>query len=103
MTEKLKGPPGECRNCGRHQHLHVGILHECPGGRGFYRAKFDGDGDLETEYTDVPVCPWCGKIYVDDDYEVYEEAHHEVECGSCEKSFKVKTMVSYLFTTERAD
>ena len=56
----------ECANCGRPLKLHSDFIRKCPDGRGYYDAKYDGDGHVDAEYKDVPVCPHCG--HRDHDY-----------------------------------
>jgi uncharacterized Zn-finger protein len=47
------------------------------------------DTDLDCKYNDEPVCPYCGHIYTDA-WELGDCGDGtEVECGKCEKEFKV--------------
>ena len=61
------------------------------------------DKDYEPFSTDDGYfCPYCGEfIDVDDDYEMYTEGDHDVECPCCERSFIVDTCISMSFTSRR--
>ena len=67
----------------------------------------DNEEDVDTFSTDYVVCPYCGHAmdtcYGYEDFpELYEEGEHEIECGECEKTFILETMVSYSYETRRA-
>ncbi len=66
----------------------------------------DNEEDVDTFSTDYVVCPYCGHAmdtcYGYEDFpEIYEEGEHEIECGECEKTFILETMVSYSYETRR--
>ncbi len=55
-----------------------------------------------TSCEDKIVCPHCGEIqeYDADDYEVYEDGDHVMQCHDCEKYFRLTVSVSYYYDTE---
>lgn len=53
-----------------------------------------------TEYTSEPVCPHCGYQMRDAWEDVEGEDWNNVECGRCEKEYRVIRHVSVSFTTE---
>lgn len=62
--------------------------------------------ELDTSYTDNPVCPYCGAV----DMDAWEinlgpglEGDGESSCGSCEKTFFISRMVSISYTTKKLD
>jgi hypothetical protein len=58
--------------------------------------------DIDCDYTDDPVCPHCSNLYSDAweiSFNAIETA--EVECESCEKSFKVTRHTSVNYSTEK--
>jgi transposase-like protein len=55
------------------------------------------------EYEDEILCPYCGEVYEDDEYQFYEEGEHEVECYHCEKTFNLNTHVTYSYSTNIID
>ncbi len=60
--------------------------------------------ELDTEYTNEPICPWCGAVYViDDDYSLYEESSSDVDCPECDRPFSSRCSTSRSFSTERRD
>lgn len=60
--------------------------------------------ETNTFCEDDIICPYCGEIYeIEDEYDLYSEGGHEVECPFCEKKFKVDTHVSFTFDTERIE
>lgn len=68
----------------------------------------DNEEDVDTFSTDYVVCPYCGHAmdtcYGYEDFpELYEEGEHEIECGECEKTFILETMVSYSYETRRTE
>lgn len=55
---------------------------------------------IETEYTDLPTCPYCGardQDYWDHDWEGREII--EVPCGACELDYSLERHQSISFTT----
>lgn len=62
-----------------------------------------GESD-STVCEDEIYCPYCGEIYeISDDYDLYDEGEHEIECSECERKFTVNTNVSYSFDTKKED
>jgi hypothetical protein len=53
----------------------------------------------DTEWTDEPVCPHCGKVQ-GDAWEWGDDECGETECGSCEKSFHYTRYVSINWSTK---
>lgn len=50
-----------------------------------------------------PVCPHCGEDYSVSEHEnwkLYDEGEHDVECSSCDQEFSVQTYVSTTFSTD---
>lgn len=62
-----------------------------------------GGEETETSCEDEVICPWCGEVqeYDIEDYEIYEEGEHEMQCHDCEKYFKLGVSVFYYYGTER--
>lgn len=61
----------------------------------------DGEEDCTFSESEV-ICPWCGEIYeIDDEWYLYQEGEHNLECPFCQKHFVLTTNVSYFFDTER--
>ncbi len=104
--EILTGDRNECGNCGQGRPAHTGVLNDCPSGSRYqrFRAKFDFDGELDIDYTDNPVCPWCGDVYtIEDHYECYQEDDTQIDCPGCDRPFYSSASVTYNFTTRRQD
>lgn len=61
--------------------------------------------ETETSCEDEVICPWCGEVqeYDIDDYEIYEEGSHEMQCQDCNKKFRMTTNVSYSYDTEQLE
>lgn len=61
--------------------------------------------ETETLCEDAVICPWCGEVqeYDIEDYEIYEEGDHEMQCHDCEKYFTLCTNVSYSYDTTRIE
>lgn len=65
------------------------------------QSLMDGEEDCTTSEAEV-ICPWCGEIYeIDDEWHLYQEGEHNLECPCCQKRFVLTTNVSYFFDTER--
>lgn len=103
-------PTDECRRCGKawSAHKEAGILGRmCPNSSyERYAGKF-WRGKLDLEYTDEPVCPYCGeqKSVADaEDWSLLDNDNiHSRTCGDCEREYDVETHVSYSFTTSKPD
>lgn len=58
----------------------------------------------ETQYTDEPICPHCGKS-VSDAWEINFGAtgdeETELECGHCEKPFTVSRRITVKYCTSK--
>lgn len=54
-----------------------------------------------------PKCPHCGAEYDIDRHEAWElysdDDEHEVDCGTCELSFRVRTITTHVFSTDEQD
>lgn len=51
-------------------------------------------------------CPYCEheqEINHDDGYGYEEDVNHEMECCNCDKYFTFQTVVTYHYTSEKAD
>lgn len=61
--------------------------------------------ETETSCEDEIICPWCGEVqeYDIEDYEIYEEGRHEMQCHDCERLFNLGVSVSYYYDTERIE
>ena len=49
-------------------------------------------------------CPSCVKVWEpgdQDQYELYTEGEHDVDCGHCDATFQVSTRVSHTFTSPK--
>lgn len=59
---------------------------------------------MERYSNDGPICPHCGHLHrAGDDPEIYyNEDLSELECGMCEKEFRVRAFNSWSWTTEAA-
>ena len=57
--------------------------------------------DIDHEFTDSIVCPWCG--YVDDSSWEYREDSGEVDCPECGKPFHFEREVSVSYTTTKSE
>ncbi len=57
--------------------------------------------EIEHEYTDEIVCPYCGNEY-SDSWE-YEEEGSKIECDSCNRKFNYTRNTSVSYTTSKLD
>ena len=96
----------ECIHCHRPRSAHTDdLLGRCPGQRyGFYKNKYDHNGNLDCEATDEPVCPHCGER----DQDWWEsidgdEEEKRVTCGHCQQIYDVEIRRSIDFTTTIPD
>ena len=62
--------------------------------------------ELDTEYTEQPKCPHCGKIrpdywelFMSDEYGDGSQCH--TTCGSCHKDYCVTLHLTSTYTTEK--
>ena len=60
--------------------------------------------DLETEFTDLPVCPYCGDK-LEDPCELFENYQEftRVDCDSCEKEFEIERIITVEYSTYKID
>jgi transcription elongation factor Elf1 len=67
-------------------------------------SQHDHDDALDTEYTREPICPHCGYQMRDawEDVDGQDE-WQTVECGRCEKDYRVIRHVAVSFSTEIPD
>lgn len=57
--------------------------------------------DLDLRHNPHPVCPYCGARYYDA-WELSEyRTEHEIECGSCERSYVAEREVEVRWNTRR--
>lgn len=57
------------------------------------KGQYEGD----TDYMDNPVCPWCGHIFDNSFYKIYETT--SMTCCKCDKDFHVEVDMTLDFTT----
>ena len=61
---------------------------------------------MDTEWTDIPVCPWCGDK-VHDWYEYrdleFDGDEVKIECGACLKPYRIVMDISTSFTTTKVE
>src|SRR5690606_34146499 len=55
--------------------------------------------EIEHDYTDEIVCPWCGYRYSDS----WKVGDGLQECKNCEKSFYVKRYIEVTYSTQKAN
>jgi len=63
----------------------------------------EAEGTLEYCSNQLPKCPWCDHDYDvsgNEDWELYEDGTHEIECPSCGKDYSVDTFTSCTFDTD---
>lgn len=55
----------------------------------------------------APKCPHCGSdfdIYEGDAWHLYDEHEsHEIECQDCDEWFKVRSIATWIFSTDEQD
>jgi hypothetical protein len=57
---------------------------------------------IDTQYTSDPVCPWCGYKYMDAwELEMGDGSEQVIECGECEREYKVECVISVDYCTEK--
>lgn len=57
------------------------------------------------EYTELPVCPYCGREG-EDGQEVFwspADGEEEATCGECGEVYLVEVFVSYRYTTQKVE
>ena len=62
------------------------------------RLKFRGN--------DNPKCPHCGEtidVAQHEQWELYDEGEHDMECPHCEREFVVSTNITYSFSTDEQE
>lgn len=57
--------------------------------------------EIDHEYTDNPVCPYCGREYVDDEGYFTNEEGFEEECDECGKKFYISANISVSYTSKK--
>ena len=60
-------------------------------------------GDMDFWLNKQPKCPHCGNdfdVSKNDAWRIYAEDTHDVSCPSCDLDFKVKSSVTFKFTTD---
>ena len=65
----------------------------------------DPNREIDHEYTDEIVCPWCGHRH-QDSWEWFADSPNEDtegECGSCGKSFFVSEHRDITYSTKRIE
>ena len=60
--------------------------------------------DIEHDYTDEIVCPYCGAIH-GDSWEYFRDGNDdaEIKCQSCGKDFAATMDISVSYSTERKE
>lgn len=96
-------PDNMCK-CGKHKFSWEDECYACKVKN--YNAKIKEDilaGEVKsTDCESEIICPWCGEIYeIEDNYDLYQDGEHEVECGACDRKFIVTVNVSYSYDTSR--
>jgi uncharacterized Zn-finger protein len=64
------------------------------------------DDPADHEYTDEPVCPYCGELYEDAweiDCGMSDDQEVEVDCPGCEKPFLVTRDITVRYTTKKKE
>lgn len=64
------------------------------------------DNDHDYTYNSSPVCPHCDYeicISGDELHPLYEEGEHKIECPDCQSEIKVKSIVTWYFSTDEQD
>ena len=57
--------------------------------------------DIDHEYTNEIVCPWCGSIH-GDSWERHRDEGSE-DCQSCRKPFKWSRIITTEYSTEKTE
>lgn len=69
---------------------------------GIPEVNWDKEQVIDHEYTTDPVCPYCGYVMHDAwELNLEDGEYTEVECGHCEKSYKVSINISVHYSTEK--
>lgn len=57
------------------------------------------------EYTELPICPYCGREGEDDQEDDYPPLDKEDQwvCGECGEVYLVEVFVSYRYTTRKVE
>jgi len=64
----------------------------------------DEDSEIDTEYTNEIMCPYCGYVF-SDSWEIgrgNDEDLGLIECGRCDREFYAARNVSISYSTEKA-
>jgi transposase-like protein len=62
-------------------------------------------GDMGFWLNERPRCPHCGAdfdVSKNDAWRIYAEGHHDLSCPSCDLDFKVKSSVTFKFSTDES-
>lgn len=97
-----------CKICGKEitQYEHVfqdGICFSCRKNR-YYKdleQSLKGNEQIETNYEDAIICPYCGNRIEDDDGYFQRQGEGEYECDNCEKTFNFEVNVEVTYSTSR--
>lgn len=58
--------------------------------------------EYETDYTDTPICPWCGHNHYDAFEWFMENGEYlEKNCDSCKKPIEVSCSIDVSYCTEK--
>lgn len=52
-----------------------------------------------TDYTEVPICPWCGHLHRNG----WEMEEGENECGKCNKKYMLRRETVVMYCTSKRD
>ena len=61
------------------------------------------DQEIDHEYTDEIVCPYCGHEFSDSWESLYGIEEAELECWECERPFKAYREVEVTYTTYKIE
>lgn len=60
--------------------------------------------DFDTDYTNYPICPHCGKSQPDPwEHELGEDESTEDYCWNCDKKMKITCHVSVTYSTKKIE
>ena len=81
-----------CRTCGDLLVFGTGYPRDCAG---CDRLKVHGG---QVEHDRLIRCPACRELFrPGDDYNLFQEGQHGVQCPSCEAEFEIETQVNWTF------
>jgi hypothetical protein len=91
----------DCYQCGR-------MVSVWGGGKGYRRLCHECESLIsdpgEVSHSSRIRCPACGhveEVYEKEDGRIYDEDGHDVYCSECDTEYRIRTMVSYTFTSPK--